>query len=125
MSVWVKSRHGLTPDLRQLPPTRTFKKSPRRGISGGFLDRQLGTSANYTIQLAQSRHPIMCGIWRRCVSCVILLPLEAATLRPVSWQHLRPRLDGHLLRLERHCEIYRVRSPNRCRRTMDTLFFRL
>ena len=42
-------------------PTRFVTKrqgSPRRGISGGFLDRQLGTSANQTIQLAQSRHPI-------------------------------------------------------------------
>ena len=34
MSVWVKSRHGLTPDLRQLPPTRTFKKAPGEASPG-------------------------------------------------------------------------------------------
>jgi len=125
MSVWVKSRHGLTPDLRQLPPTRTFKKKPPERHLRGLL----GSSIGYIRQLNDTARAISPPNHVRYVAAMCqlrdLIPLEAATLRPVSWQHLRPRLDGHLLRLERHCEIYRVRSPNRCRRTMDTLFFRL
>ena len=62
-------------------PTRIVtnrRGSPRRGISGGFFDRQLGTSANSTILLAQSRHKIMCGMWQRWVASVILFRLKAA-----------------------------------------------
>jgi hypothetical protein len=58
-------------------------------ISGGFLDRR--DWVHPPIQrywLLQSRHLIVCSMWPRCVTCVILLHQKAAgsqlTLAPIG-----------------------------------------
>src|SRR6185369_1610673 len=65
-----RGRHlGARPsELKHSAPC-SDERSIRRKTAATFGP---GTSANQTIQLAQSRHPIMCGMWLRCVSCVIL-----------------------------------------------------
>jgi hypothetical protein len=58
---------------------RQRRGSPRRDHLRGLLgSSRLGTSANPMILLSQSRHLIMCSMWQRCVTSVILFRQKAA-----------------------------------------------
>ena len=74
------------------------RKPPERHLRG-----LLGSSIGYIRQSNDTARAISPPNHVRYVAAMCqlrdVIPLEAATLRPVSYQHLRPRLDGHLLSL--------------------------